>query len=93
MFNECNYNNEINNFNKPNKIKKNKTKKNKLFSKFNFMSGQEFNENLNNKTLPKKDSFEFNKSKSQPINYQEDEVKLNFIKYAFKSYISSNKIK
>ena len=48
------------------------------------MSGQEFNENANKKTPPKKDSFEFNKSKSQPINYQEDEVKLNFIKNALK---------
>ena len=78
----------INNFNKQNKINKNKKKKNKAFNKYNFMSGQEFNENANKKTPPKKDSFEFNKSKSQPINYQEDEVKLNFIKNAFKSYIS-----
>ena len=52
------------------------------------MSGQEFNENANKKTPPKKDSFEFNKSKSQPINYQEDELKLNFIKNDFKKNIS-----
>ena len=91
-FNEHN-NNQINNFYKTNKINRNKKKKNKAFNKFNFMNGQDFNEIANKKTPPKKESFEFNKSKSQPINYQEDEVKLNFIKNAFKSYISSNKIK
>ena len=60
------------------------------------MNSQDFNECANRNTPPKKldsEPFPFNKSKSYSINYQEDEMKLNFLKNAFKSYISSNKIK
>ena len=93
-FNE--FKNKNNNYinNKPNKIKNNKAKKNDKSKKFKIMNSQDFNEYANQKTPPKKiDSFAFNKSKSCSINYQEEEKKLNFIKNAFKSYISSNKIK
>ena len=93
-FNEFKNRNSININSKQNKINKNKTKKNDKFNKFKIMNSQDFNEYANKKTPPKKiDSFPFNKSKSYNINYQEDEKKLNFIKNAFKSYISSNKIK
>ena len=49
---------------------------------------------FNDKIFPKKEEEKFNKSKSHNINYEQDEeVKINFIKNAFKSYISSNNIK
>ena len=89
------YKNQINN-SKHNNINKNKTKKNNVIKKFKFMNSQDFNECANRNTPPKKldsEPFPFNKSKSYSINYQEDEIKLNFLKNAFKSYISSNKIK
>jgi hypothetical protein len=93
-FNEFKNKKNININNKPNKIKNYKAKKNDKSKKFKIMNSQDFNEYANQKTPPKKiDSFAFNKSKSCSINYQEEEKKLNFIKNAFKSYISSNKIK
>ena len=93
-FNEFKNKKNININNKPNKIKNYKAKKNDKSKKFIIMNSQDFNEYANQKTPPKKiDSFAFNKSKSCSINYQEEEKKLNFIKNAFKSYISSNKIK
>ena len=83
-FKNKNYNNK--NFNK-NKIKKNK---NKIANNINNQNKEE----TNNKNFNKKEEEKFNKSKSQNINYEQDyEVKINFIKNAFKSYISNNNIK
>ena len=83
-FKNKNYNNK--NFNK-NKIKKNK---NKIANNINYQNKEE----TNNKNFNKKEEEKFNKSKSQNINYEQDyEVKINFIKNAFKSYISNNNIK
>ena len=83
-FKNKNYNNK--NFNK-NKIKKNK---NRIANNVNYQNKEE----INNKNFNKKEEEKFNKSKSQNINYeQDDEVKINFIKNAFKSYISNNNIK
>ena len=85
-------------FNKYNKNKKNKNnyynnkngkKKNNIFKSMNYKN---IIESSNKETPPKKKEA-FYKSKSQPINYEEDNMKINFIKNAFKSYISSNKIK
>ena len=79
-----NYNN--NKINKENKVRKNKNKV------FNYMKNPNLEEYANKKT-PKKQKEKFNKSKSQNINFEEDdEVKLNFIKNAFKKYISNNNI-
>ena len=81
-----NYNN--NQINKENKGRKNK---NKIF---NYMNNQNLDEYANKKTPPKKEIEQFKKCKSHNINYEEedDEDKLNFIKNAFKNYISSNNI-
>ena len=79
-----NYNN--NKINKENKVRKNKNKV------FNYMKNPNLEEYANKKT-PKKQKEKFNKSKSQNINFEEDdEVKLNFIKNAFKKYITINNI-
>ena len=85
--------NKNQNYNKNNKInKENKVKKNKN-KIFNYMNNPNFYEYANKKTPPKKENEKFNKSKSHNINFEEDDdAKLNFIKNAFKNYISSNNI-
>ena len=79
-------NNHNNKINKDNKIRKNKN------NIFNSMNSQYFEECANKNTPPKKIGI-INKSKSHQINFDGDDMKLNFIKNAFKTYISSNKIK
>ena len=91
-FNNFKFNNHKNkNYNNNNYIKKNSRKiKNKIVNNINNQNMNEFND----KIFPKKEEEKFNKSKSHNINYEQDEeVKINFIKNAFKSYISSNNIK
>ena len=86
-----NKNNKYYNNNKINKETKVRKNKNKVF---NYLNNQNFDEYANKKT-PKKDKEKENfiKSKSHDINFEEDdEVKINFIKNAFKNYISSNNI-
>ena len=84
-FNKNTNNNKIT---KENKVKKNNN--NNIFNSVN-VNYIDLGEAANRKT-PKKEKF--NKSKSTQINYEEDNnVKINFIKNAFKSYISSNNIK
>ena len=69
---------------KNNKINKDKIKKSK--SKALGYSYNQNKEEIKNEI--------FNKSKSQVIDYQEDEeIKINFIKKAFKNYINSNQNK
>ena len=91
-FNNFKFNNHKNKYyNNNNFIKKNSRKiKNKIVNNINNQNMNEFND----KIFPKKEEEKFNKSKSHNINYEQDEeVKINFIKNAFKSYISSNNIK